>query len=56
MLQSTANFPDVALPYLDVSISSIVFFVVFLFCNTIIVSNIIIANSYRAYKEGTEEY
>jgi hypothetical protein len=50
VLQSTANFPDVALPFVQLNIGSILFYVVFLFCNTIIVSNIIIANSYDAYK------
>jgi hypothetical protein len=53
VLQSTANFPDIGLPFVQINIWNILFFAVFLFCNTIIVSNIIIANSYDAYKEAT---
>jgi hypothetical protein len=30
------------------------FFVVYLFCNTIVVSNLVIANSYNFYKEEAE--
>lgn len=56
VLQSTANFPDVSLPFLVKSMASMIYFVMFLFCNTIIISNLIIANSYNAYKENTESY
>lgn len=56
VLQSTANFPDVSLPFVVKRIASIVYFMVFLFCNTIIISNLIIANSYNAYKENIEKY
>jgi hypothetical protein len=56
VLQSTANFPDVGLPFLAKNIACILYFMMFLFCNTIIISNVIIANSYNAYKEHTETY
>lgn len=36
--------------------ASMVFFVVYLLCNTIIISNVIIANSYNVYKQSTESY
>lgn len=44
------------LPYVGKHIASIIFFVVFLFCNTIIIANVIIANSYNVYKQSTESY
>lgn len=53
VLQSTANYPDVSLPYVDQNITSMLFFVAFLFCNTIVIANMIIANGYNVYKEVT---
>lgn len=50
VLQSTANFPDVALPFFSKHMASFLYFVLFLFCNTTIVSNMIVANSYSHYK------
>lgn len=55
-MQSTANYPDVSLPYVDKNITSMAFFVAFLLCNTIVIANMIIANGYNVYKEVTEKY
>jgi hypothetical protein len=51
VLQSTANFPDVALPFYRESKMNYVFFVLVLVTNTMIISNIIIATSFNTFKQ-----
>ena len=50
VLQSTANYPDVALPYYQFSKPNIIFFIIFIFSSTVTINGFIIASSYRINK------
>jgi hypothetical protein len=50
VLQTTVDNPDVMLPYFSESRLSAIFFIAFLFLNTILIVNMILALFYTAYK------
>jgi len=50
VLETTVDNPDVMLPYFSANRFAAVFFLVFLFLNTILTVNMILAVFYTAYK------
>jgi hypothetical protein len=55
IMQTTANYPDVGLPYVGVEKSHWIFFIMVMVMMTMLINNIIVATNYNTFKTIAEE-